>query len=98
MPSQRQITVRRAPKFVPFLITGGLLGAIAAIIFGSGGDLPDGYTNQSAFGYFLVLFVAAGVLVGGVAVLVVDRLSVKRARRATVEELPEGAEDNGEAS
>ncbi|KHL05370.1 hypothetical protein [Sinomonas humi] len=98
MPSQRQITVRRAPKFVPFLVTGGLLGAIAAVIFGSGGDLPDGYTSQSAFGYFLVLFVAVGVLVGGVAVLIVDRVSIKRARRATVEELPDEADDEGATS
>ncbi|WP_138444426.1 hypothetical protein [Sinomonas susongensis] len=98
MPSQRQITVRRAPKFVPFLVTGGLLGALAAVIFGSGGDLPDGYTNTSAFGYFLILFVAAGVLAGGLTVLIVDRVSVKRARRATVEELPEWDEEDGEES
>jgi hypothetical protein len=96
MPSQRQITVRRAPKYLPFLVAGGLLGVIAAAIFGYGGNVPDGYTRESAFGYFLILFGAAGVLLGGVVVLIVDRLSIRRARRATVEELPD--EDDGEDS
>jgi hypothetical protein len=50
------------------------------------------------FGYFLVLFVAAGVLVGGVVVLIVDRVSVRRARRATVEELPDDADGESPAS
>lgn len=98
MPSQRQITVRRAPKFVPFLVTGGLLGVIAAAIFGYGGTVPDGYTREAVFGYFLVLFVAAGVLVGGVVVLIIDRVSVRRARRATVEELPDDDDGEGSAS
>lgn len=95
MPSQRQITVRRAPKFVPFLVTGGLVGAIAAVIFGYFGTVPDGYTRESVFGYFLVLFVAAGVLLAGIVVLIVDRISVARTRRAMVEEVPDEADDDG---
>ncbi|MDQ4502454.1 hypothetical protein [Sinomonas sp. ASV322] len=89
MPSQRRITVRRAPKYVPFLVAGALLGAIVAAIIGYTGPVPDGYTRGSIFGYFLVIFVAAGLLVGGVVVLILDRVSIARARKAIVEELPE---------
>ena len=93
MPSEprptREITVRRAPKYVPFLIAGGLVGAIVAFAVGYLGTVPDGYTRESVFGYFLVLFAAAGVLLGGVVVLVLDRVSLARTRRAYVEELPD---------
>ncbi|WP_422934284.1 hypothetical protein [Sinomonas sp. P47F7] len=96
MPSEprhtREITVRRAPKYVPFLVAGGLVGAVVALAVGYLGTVPDGYTRESVFGYFLVLFGAAGVLLGGVVVLVLDRISVARSRKAYVEELPEEEE------
>ncbi|GAB4098270.1 hypothetical protein [Sinomonas halotolerans] len=92
MPEQRQITVRRAPKYVPFLVTGGVLGIIAAAIVSFSAPAPQDYTQESVFGYFMVLFAGAGVLVGAVAALVLDRISLRRAQRATVEEVEEGAE------
>jgi hypothetical protein len=36
--------------------------------------------------------------VGGVVVLIIDRVSVRRARRATVEELPDDDDGEGSAS
>ena len=105
MPSEprrtREITVRRAPKYLPFLLAGGVLGAVVAFAVGYTGTVPDGYTRESAFGYFLVLFAAAGVLLGGVTVLVLDRISLARSRRAIVEEVPDepeapGTTDDGE--
>ncbi|NUP74508.1 MAG: hypothetical protein HOQ07_07650 [Sinomonas sp.] len=99
MPSDprptREITVRRAPRYVPFLVGGGLLGVLAAAIVGYTGTVPDGYTRESVFGYFLVIFAAVGVLVGGVVVLVLDRISVARASKAIVEELPDEGEGQG---
>ena len=32
LPERREVTVRRAPKYVPFLILGGLVGVVAAAI------------------------------------------------------------------
>src|SRR5438132_397921 len=102
MPSEprptREITVRRAPKYVPFLVGGGLLGVLVAAVVGYNGTVPDGYTRESVFGYFLVLFAAVGVLLGGVVVLVLDRISIARTRRAIVEELPDEDEEQGPAS
>jgi hypothetical protein len=96
MPSQRQITVRRAPKYVPFLVAGGVLGVIVAAITSYSVPAPKDYTQESVFGYFLVLFAAGGVLVGGIVALVLDRLSLRRSERATVEEV-EGPEDGASA-
>lgn len=92
MPSQRQISVRRAPKYVPFLVAGGLLGVIVAAVTSYAVPAPKDYTQESVFGYFLVLFAAAGVLVGGLLALVLDRVSLRRAQRATVEEIEEPEE------
>ncbi|WP_258190771.1 hypothetical protein [Arthrobacter sp. PAMC25284] len=88
-PERRGVTVRRAPRYVPFLILGGLLGiAVAAIIaFGLPGDAT--YDRGSVFGFFMVMGVAGGVVVGGAAALVLDRLSVRRSSHAVVESVPE---------
>ncbi|GAB3277917.1 hypothetical protein GCM10027449_17810 [Sinomonas notoginsengisoli] len=91
MPTQRQITVRRAPKYVPFLVAGGLLGVIIAAATSFSVPAPKDYTQGSVFGYFLVLFAAGGVLVGAVVALILDRVSLRRAERATVEEVEEPA-------
>ena len=91
MPSQRQISVRRAPKYVPFLVAGGVLGVIVAAITSYAEPAPQNYTQGSVFGYFLVLFAAGGVLLGGLVALVLDRVSLRRSQRATVEEVEEPA-------
>lgn len=86
---RREITVRRAPKYVPFLILGGLVGIIVAavIAFALPGD--PSYEPSSVFGFFMVLFGAGGVILGAIAALLLDRLSVRRAEHAVVEALPE---------
>ncbi|XAS69768.1 hypothetical protein V3C33_16635 [Micrococcaceae bacterium Sec5.7] len=93
---RREIIVRRAPKYVPFLILGGLVGiAVAAIIaYGLPGD--ESYDRSSVFGFFMVMFGAGGVILGAIVALLLDRLSVKRARRAVVESVPDAA-DGAEA-
>ena len=86
---RREVTVRRAPRYVPFLVLGGVLGVAAAafVAFGLPGD--PSFDRGSVFGFFLVMFGAAGAILGAVAALVLDRLSVKRQRRAIVEAVPE---------
>ena len=89
MPTQRQISVRRAPKYVPFLVAGGIVGVVAAAFVSFTVPAPADYTQESVFGYFMVLFAAGGVLLGAIVALVLDRLSVRRTERAVVEEVDE---------
>ncbi|MEO5318655.1 hypothetical protein PV761_08730 [Arthrobacter sp. CC3] len=86
---RREITVRRAPKYVPFLILGGIVGIIVAavIAFALPGD--PSYEPSSVFGFFMVLFGAGGVILGAIVALLLDRLSVRRAEHAVVEAVPE---------
>ena len=93
VPGRRKITVRRAPKYVPFLVLGGLLGfGVAAFLaYGLPGD--EAFDAGAVFGFFLILCGAGGVILGGVAALVLDRLSVRKAQRAVVESVPDSVPD-----
>jgi hypothetical protein len=93
VPERREVTVRRAPKYVPFLILGGLLGvAVAAIIaYALPGD--PSFDRSSVFGFFMVLCAAGGVILGAATALVLDRRSVRRAEHAVVESAPDADDD-----
>ena len=86
---RREITVRRAPKYVPFLILGGLVGIIVAAVIAYALPGDASYDPSSVFGFFMVLFGAGGVILGAIVALLLDRLSVRRAEHAVVEAVPE---------
>lgn len=87
-PERLQVTVRRAPKYVPFLILGALVGvAVAAFLaYGLPGD--ESWDPNTIFGFFLTLCAAGGAALGAIAALVLDRLSIRRAEHAVVESAP----------
>lgn len=67
--------VNRAPRILPFLITGLVLGAVAGIVLAAVGGLGGNYTQVSTYGYFALLFGALGALLGGVAFAIADKRS-----------------------
>jgi hypothetical protein len=99
MPSEqppaerREVTVRRAPKYVPFLILGALVGVAVAAVVAYGLPASESFDPGSVFGFFLVLFAAGGAILGAALALVLDRLSVKRQQRAVVEAVPDSEPD-----
>ena len=86
---RREITVRRAPKYVPFLILGGIVGIIVAAVIAYAVPGDESYDPNSVFGFFMVLCGAGGVILGAIVALLLDRLSVRRAEHAVVEAVPE---------
>jgi hypothetical protein len=92
---RREITVRRAPKYVPFLILGGLVGIIVAAVVAYALPGDENYEPAAVFGFFLILFGAGGAILGAIVALVLDRLSVRRAEHAVVEAVPEDAPGTG---
>lgn len=94
---RREITVRRAPKYVPFLILGGLVGVAVAAVTAYGLPGDESFDRGSVFGFFLVMFGAGGAILGAVTALLLDRRSVKRQQRAIVEAVPDSEPDDGAA-
>jgi hypothetical protein len=92
---RREITVRRAPKYVPFLILGGLVGIIVAAVIAYALPGDASYDPNSVFGFFMVLCGAGGAILGAIVALLLDRLSVRRAEHAVVEAVPETDSGSG---
>lgn len=90
---RRAVTVRRAPKYVPFLILGALVGVVAAAVVAYAVPGDATFDPGAVFGFFLVMFAAAGALLGAALALVLDRRSVKRQERAVVEAVPDSEPD-----
>ncbi|MCC9204016.1 hypothetical protein [Arthrobacter sp. zg-Y769] len=84
-PERREISVRRAPRFVPFLALGVVAGFIAALFVAYGGAENPSFTREATLGFFTMMFALPGLLLGALAALVLDWISVRRARRSMVE-------------
>lgn len=93
--ARREITVRRAPKFVPFMILGAVVGAIVAAIIAYGRPADPAFDASTVFGFFLIVCAGGGVILFSVLALVLDRVSVKRSERALVEAVPDSVPDEG---
>jgi hypothetical protein len=94
---RREVVVRRAPKFVPFMAAGVVLGVVVAAVTALAGPESAEFTRGAVFGFFAVLFGLAGLLAGAVAALVLDRVGVKRAEHLFAEETG-AAEETGTAA
>lgn len=90
-PAVREVTVRRAPKFVPFMVLGAILGFLAALVLAYTGPEDPTLTRESILGFFTVAFALPGVLLAALLVLVIDRRSVRRAERARAERTDDDA-------
>jgi hypothetical protein len=87
-PSERrEVTVRRAPKYVPFLILGALVGVAAAAV------AAYSFDAGAVFGFFMVWFAGGGAILGAILALILDRRSIKRQQRAVVEAVPDSEPD-----
>lgn len=76
------VQIRRAPKYLPFMITGTLLGVILAVILNA--LIPaDQQSAEPILGYLVVFIGAVGFGLGSLAALLLDRLF--RAQSKTLE-------------
>lgn len=76
-----KVKIRRAPKFIPFALTGLVLGAVVAIVLSLGIDNPDGKT-PGFITQLLIYSLAGGAGFGVVLAVVVDLISGRKIKEA----------------
>lgn len=96
------VRARRAPKFGVFAALGAMLGLVAAMILATvfnGSEEPSPYTQveystMQVFGFILLWCVPAGIAVGMLVAIVLDRTIGRKTRELrVVHEVAEEPED-----
>jgi hypothetical protein len=95
-PEKTEVTIRRAPKLGVFLLVGAVLGALATLVLTSLFPADPNIGFAASFGYFLLFGAPAGAALGALVGLIIDRISVARARTVTVEREVVGEPGDGE--
>lgn len=90
------VQVRRAPKIPAFMVVGGLVGFLGTLVATSLFPADPQVGFAALLGYFSLYGVTAGVLVGAIIGIVLDRRSQKRVRtleaeRQVVDAAPAGS-------
>lgn len=91
-PERRQLKVRRAPKFIPFMLVGVVIAAIVAGILTSISPSREDFATTSVFGFIFVMLLLPGIGLGAVVALIIDLISVRRVQTAVVESVTEQVE------
>jgi len=88
MANEEEVEIRRAPKLLPWMITGAILGIVLALILGlltpSNPELPDNF-----LGLLLISLGALGLGLGAGFAIVYDLISSRRASRAIANRVTE---------
>ena len=95
---EEPVNIRRAPKLLPFGITGAILG----VILGVGLYLlapAAGVNEENALGLFIVYVGGTGAAIGVVLAILLDWLTLRKTKQAIASRSEETAADeekNGE--
>jgi hypothetical protein len=84
-PQTDEVRIRRAPKYPAFMIVGGGIGAIATYIVTSLFPVDPQVGFGALFGYFSLFGIPAGVVLGALLALILDRRASRRSKTVEVE-------------
>ena len=79
------VRVRRAPKYPAFIIVGGAVGVIVSMIITSLFEFDESTGPAATLGYFALYGLVGGILLGSLLALILDRVTMRRARNVEAE-------------
>ena len=80
------VSIRRSPKYLSFIIVGAVLGITTALVLNAG--VPDSQRSaEPVLGYLVAFLAGAGAALGIIAALVLDRIFATRAKVAKATKL-----------
>ena len=82
-----QVTVRRSPKFLTFMIVGLILGIIAALVLTFALPNDSEFTLTQIFGFMLLITGTLGGTLGLIFALIADRYYSRHVMQATAEHI-----------
>jgi len=63
----------RTPNFLPFLVTGGLVGLLIGFLVSVFGPAADRYDASATLGFLGLICAGLGALVGGIVAVLIER-------------------------
>lgn len=81
-----KVTIRRSPKFLPFMITGGVIGLLIGAAAGVSIP-PEQRTAEPVITYLIAYGAGIGVAAGIVAAVIADWIGAARAKSAEATKL-----------
>jgi predicted MFS family arabinose efflux permease len=83
-----EVEIRKAPKLLAFIITGILLGAVAAVFFYIAIP-PENRSSENVLGLLFVTLCSAGMGFGILTSVAIDLVSQRRVKRALANRVSE---------
>ena len=71
----RQVRFRRAPRYRAFVVTGVLVGVVAALVIARLGPSSASYSTGTTAGYLVVVLGLIGAVLGGAVAVLAERRS-----------------------
>lgn len=81
------VLVRRSPRYFNFMLLGGIVGVILALVGTVAFPDTAQFGQAQVFGFLLLLGVAVGVTLGCLVALGIDRITSRRATRVVADRL-----------
>ena len=85
----RDLNIRRAPKYLPFILFGAVFGVVLGVILYFATSQPDAKDSTSILGLLIVTPAALGAGLGLLVASVLDGRSVAKSRQVQAAKLDE---------